>query len=322
MSRKHSALFLVGVVQSGCMNLDFFIHNNVPCTQVGPATCEEKDTVFDEVCTPCAEPYDWAQDYPWHDTLLEDGQTVRPIHERYIEQVGLPTTDGKGTLDAYFVGAHGEDPDRAGITILYNHGNYASIDHYRLRVRYLHELGFNVFVWDYRGYGKSTPRQIPAPGEWFDDAELAFAAAVERAPSPDSVAVYGYSLGAIPGVEQALSNDPCALVLEAPFTSVEAIVEASSGLGMPGSMLTTGAYENREKIVDWTGPLAVMVGEKDDAFDVESVREFTDQAADATPRTLAVVRGARHGVSNGGVPELGLTAYGALLDEGMAPCQP
>lgn len=322
MSGYRGGLLVLLAAQSGCMQLDFFIHNNVPCTEVGPPTCEQKDTVFDEVCATCDEAYDWEQEYPWHPTLLSDGQSVRPIAAEWVEQVSIPTTDGKGSLDAYFLPSHGEDSERAGITLLYNHGNYAGIDHYRLRVRYLHELGFNVFVWDYRGYGKSTPHRIPTPEEWFDDADLAWDAAVEHAGSADAVAVYGYSLGAIPGLEQALAHQPCALVLESPFTGIEPIVEASGGLGMPGSMLTTGAYENREKIRDWTGPLYVMSGAEDDLFDVEAVREFTAQATKARPKTLRIVEGAAHGVSIAGVPERGLTAYGAMLDEALEPCRP
>jgi alpha-beta hydrolase superfamily lysophospholipase len=312
----------LGAQLTGCMTLDFFIHNNVPCPDVGPPTCEQKDSVFDQVCATCADDYDWAQEYPWHPTLLEEGQSVRPIDASYVQQVKIPTTDGAGELDAYFIAAHGEDPDRAKITLLYNHGNYAGIDHYRIRVRYLHELGFSVFVWDYRGYGKSTPHRIPEPAEWFDDADLVWEAAVDAAPDPEQVVVYGYSLGAIPGIEQALAHDPCALVLEAPFTGIEPIVEASGGLGMPGSMLTTGAYENREKIGAWTGPLYIMTGSEDDLFRVEHVREFASQATRARPKTVKVVEGAAHGISIAGVPALGLTAYAEMLDEAVAPCQP
>lgn len=326
MSSRHAAFLSVSTAAaallSGCTTLDFFIHNNVPCPDVGPETCEQKESPFDRVCTTCEQDYDWTEEHPWHATLLDDGQTIRPIGDGFVEQVQIPTTDGKGVLDAYFIAAHGGDPDRADITLLYNHGNYAGIEHYRIRVRYLHELGYNVLVWDYRGYGKSTPHRIPEPAEWFDDADLIWAATAERAPNPDAVAVYGYSLGAIPGIEQALAHQPCALVLEAPFTGIEPIVEASGGLGMPGSMLTSGAYENREKIADWTGPLYIMAGSKDETFGVDAVREFAAQATRARPKTLKVVQGAAHGLSIAGVPAMGLTAYSDMLDEGLAPCQP
>ena len=111
-------------------------------------------------------------------------------------------------------------------------------------------------------------------------------------------------------------------MLEAPFTGIEPIVEASGGLGMPGSMLTTGAYENREKIGAWTGPLYIMTGSEDDLFRVEHVREFASQATRARPKTVKVVEGAAHGISIAGVPALGLTAYAEMLDEAVAPCQP
>jgi dienelactone hydrolase len=308
------------VLLTGCLQLDGFLHNNIPCTDVGRATCEDADNAFDAICTACEDPYDWSQEYPWHGSLLADGEAVRGLADDNVESFSVATTDGKGDLDVVFVAAHGEDPDRGRITLLYNHGNYAGIDHYRVRVRYLHELGFNVLIWDYRGYGKSTPHQVPTPEEWFDDANLIWAAAQERAPDPDAVAVYGYSLGAIPGIEQALSQQPCALVLEAPFTGLEAIVEASGGLGMPGSMLTSGAYENRDKIADWAGPLLLMAADGDELFDVDALQTFSQAATQADPLLVEVVSGAVHGVSGGGIPEQGLAAYGALLDAGLDAC--
>ncbi len=307
---------------TGCLQLDGFLHNNIPCPEVGPSTCEEADNAFDAICTPCEDPYDWGQDYPWHASLLADGEAVRALAEGHTESFSIPTTDGKGDLDAVFVAAHGEHPERSQITLLYNHGNYAGIDHYRIRVRYLYELGFNVLIWDYRGYGKSTPHRVPTPEEWFDDASLVWAAAQERAPDPDAVAVYGYSLGAIPGIEQALAHQPCALVLEAPFTGLEAIVEASGGLGMPGSMLTSGAYENRDKISRWTGPLLLLAADGDELFDVEALQTFSEAAENADPLVVKVIAGAVHGVSGGGIPEQGLQDYGALLDDGLSACLP
>lgn len=311
---------LPSLMLTGCLQLDGFLHNNIPCTEVGKATCEDADNAFDAICTSCDDPYDWGQDYPWHRSLLEEDETVRALADDVVESFTVPTTDGRGQLDAVFVAAHGEHAERGQVTLLYNHGNFAGIDHYRIRVRYLHELGFNVLIWDYRGYGKSTPHRVPTPDEWFDDASLIWAAAQERAPDPDAVAVYGYSLGAIPGIEQALAHQPCALVLEAPFAGLEAIVESAGGLGMPGSMLTSGGYENRDKIADWTGPLLLLAAAEDELFDVEALRTFSEAASQADPLLVEVVAGAAHGVSAGGIPEQGLAAYGALLDGGVEPC--
>jgi pimeloyl-ACP methyl ester carboxylesterase len=322
MSRH--ALPLVGLAAApllpGCLTLDAFLHNGIPCTEVGAETCAQADNAFDAICTPCAEPYDWAQDYPYHPRLLADGGSVRAVAPELVEVLSLPTRDGAGALDAVLLRAHGEHPERAQITILYNHGNYAGIDHYRVRARYLHELGYTVLIWDYRGYGKTTPRSPPGPEAWFDDAQQVWDEAVARAPDPAKIAVYGYSLGAIPGIEQALANAPCALVLEAPFTGIEAITEEAAGLGMPGSALTTGAYENREKIGAWTGPLLVLAAEEDDLFEVDAVRGLYEAADRAQPRRMEVIAGAVHGVSGGGVPEMGLRRYGELLEAGLAPC--
>ena len=74
-------------------NLDSMAHNPVPCTQVDASTCEDVDEVWDRICVPCEEAYDWTVAYDWMDGTLEDGETVRPV-ETEVYQETLTTEDG------------------------------------------------------------------------------------------------------------------------------------------------------------------------------------------------------------------------------------
>ena len=138
----------------GCATLDSFVHGGIPCSTVSEDTCNETKNVWDNVCVPCDEPYDWTKTYPWMDGTLTDGETIRSPGT--ANQFTIETTDGLGSLDAYFIPAHGENRQYANTTIVYNHGNYAGIEHYQPRVHMLHELGFNVLV------GLPWIRQEPA----------------------------------------------------------------------------------------------------------------------------------------------------------------
>jgi hypothetical protein len=63
------------------------------------------------------------------------------------------TIDSDGyTLYGFWAASNGERP---GITVLYFHGNRDHIGHYWDRVMLLHDIGVNVFIFDYRGFGKS-----------------------------------------------------------------------------------------------------------------------------------------------------------------------
>ena len=91
--------------------------------------------------------------YPWMEDL--GGGSNRSGHSpEAVLQTSIPTTDGIGTLDAYFIESHGENPALKDTTIIYNHGNFAGIEHYIPRLQFLYDAGYNIFVWDYRGYGK------------------------------------------------------------------------------------------------------------------------------------------------------------------------
>ncbi|MEC9071070.1 MAG: hypothetical protein VX938_01770, partial [Myxococcota bacterium] len=113
---------LVAAGMGGCVDLDGFVHNPVHCSVVGPATCEEKGEIWDQVCLPCDEAYDFGREYPWMAGTLEGGQTLAPLDNGVVERHAIETTDGEGTLDAYFIPAL-DGSVNGDTTVLYNHGN-------------------------------------------------------------------------------------------------------------------------------------------------------------------------------------------------------
>ncbi|MEZ4316832.1 MAG: alpha/beta hydrolase [Myxococcota bacterium] len=294
---------------AGCVTLDGFAFNPVHCSTVGPSTCEEADSEWDAICLACDEPYDWSKDYPWFDGQLEPGMTIRPAAG--VMQVSVPSDDGLATFDAYFVPSHGGVPELANTTIFYNHGNYAGIEHYAPRVRVLHELGYNVFVWDYRGYGKSLPDTAPSTAEFLADARQMRDFVDTVAPDPSRVIVYGYSLGALASVEASVAKPGCALFLEAPFTGASAIGEENTLVAFPETFLSDGSFDNIRKIAGYPGPLFAFVGSDDTRFPPSSVERIVDNAGG--PSELWVLDGIRHGVSDIGVVEAGVAEYGARM---------
>ncbi len=310
---------------TGCLSLDAMVHNPVHCSTVSRATCEDKPE-WDQVCTTCEEDYDWAVEYPWMENTLQPGQSVRPILASTVTNIRVPTEDGQGELDVYFIPAHGEHAVNGGITVLYSHGNYAGLEHYMPRVRYLHEAGFNVLFWDYRGYGKSEPASAPGAEAWLSDARLIRDVADDYAPDPDRIILYANSVGGIPTVEQGLYRPGCAMILEAPFTSIEAISASNFAIALPDSYLTEGRFDNLEKIRDYSGALLLMIGDLDVKFTVADITAMYDNAATpADSKRLWVLEGVGHGIADEGIPEAGLTAYFAELDgfiaEQGAACQ-
>lgn len=293
----------------GCVTLDGFIFNPVHCSTVDEQTCSGNE--WDRVCVPCEQDYDWTRTHPYDEVALAGGVSLRPVPEGGAVRESLPTDDGEGTLDAYWLPSHGGDPSLSSTTIVYHHGNYAGVEHYQARVRVLWELGYNVYIWDYRGYGKSEPAAPPGPEQFLSDARQVRAHVDGLAPDPDRIVLYGYSLGAIPSVEASLADPPCALALEAPFTSTSSIARSNARLGFPESFFSEGRYDNIAKIADHTGPLLTMVGSEDTFFPAEEVTRLAENAGG--PTELWVLDGVRHGISDGGVVEAGITTYAEHL---------
>jgi len=306
---------------SGCVTLDWVVFNGIPCADVGPETCEDIAEEWDRICTPCEQEYDWARESDWMEGTLAPGETIRPIPPESVEQYTVASADGLAELDVYRILAHGDDPDHAAITVLYNHGNYASLDHYVPRVQMLHEAGYEVVTWDYRGYGKTLPAESPTPDQLMSDAIVVRDFVHDQlGREPSRVVPYGYSLGALSAVEQGLRRDGCALVLEAPFTSLDQIVAGNTATGFPAVFVSEGQFENRDKIAGYEGQLFVMSAGLDDLFPPEDVEVLVENAGGPTQWWL--LSDAHHGVADKGIPEMGYAEYALRIDAFLdtTPC--
>lgn len=70
------------------------------------------------------------------------------------EDVFLDTADGE-TLHGWWLPAEAPESDAKG-TVYFLHGNAQNISSHLMNVAWLPEKGYNVFLIDYRGYGRST----------------------------------------------------------------------------------------------------------------------------------------------------------------------
>lgn len=150
--------------------------------------------------------------------------------------------------------------------ILYLHGNADHIDYYWPRTRLLHATGYPVFVFDYRGYGKSTGS--PTEEGIYEDGRSALA--YLRSLGSPAVVVYAFSLGSLVGVKLAAEDtrgEIIALVLEAPIGSVGTLVGDATYLDMPGSYVSTYTGNNAERIKQVSVPLLWLHGTADETLD-------------------------------------------------------
>jgi len=131
------------------------------------------------------------------------------------ESMMIPTEDGERIHGWYVPGPPAE---QARGVLLFFHGNAGNISHRLDSIRIFNQLGMDVLIVDYRGYGESTGK----PGEpgLYLDAEAAWDYLVDtRGVAPDRIVIFGRSLGAAVGAQLASRRSPGGLIIESGFTS-------------------------------------------------------------------------------------------------------
>lgn len=204
---------------------------------------------------------------------------------------GLPFDDVSFTADdgvqlhGWFVPGDGD------VTWLWFHGNAGNISHRLENLRLLHdELGAAVFLFDYRGYGRSGG--TPSEEGTYRDAEAALAYVLSR-PDVDAqrIVYFGRSLGAGIAVELATRRPPFALILESPVPSIADLAKHHYPFLPVGALLQT-KYDSVPKIEDVRAPLLVLHGDQDEIVPFEGGRKLFEAAAE--PKRFYTIRGAGH----------------------------
>jgi fermentation-respiration switch protein FrsA (DUF1100 family) len=179
-------------------------------------------------------------------------------------------------------------PGRAPTTLLYSHGNAGNIaDRLPIARLLANELGVGLFMYDYRGYGRSEGAASEAG--LVCDALGARAALLREGVAAEHVVYFGRSLGAAVTVDLALAYPPRAVVLEAPFASVRALANAV----LPGAgYLFRTRWDSLAKVSRLRAPLLLLHGDADEVVPYTQGRAVF--AAAPEPKTFFSIRGGRH----------------------------
>jgi uncharacterized protein len=151
------------------------------------------------------------------------------------------TSDGK-KIHAWFI-----PRTDAELTVLFSHGNAGNIGHRLDKIKMLNDIGFNVFIYDYRGYGIS--KGSPSEKGIYEDAYAAYEYLVYKLNVPNNnIILYGESIGGAVSIEVALNRHVRGLITESTFTSVKDMVRAAFPL-IP-HFIFSSRFDSLSKISD------------------------------------------------------------------------
>lgn len=202
--------------------------------------------------------------FEWHNLFKPTRRiTTTPADKGLdFEDVTFVAEDGR-FLHGWWI----PHPEATG-TILYCHGNADCLSGRVDLCADLHQLGVNIFIFDYRGYGRS--RGIPTERGLYKDARAAFE--VVRAKYDDSedppVIAYGASLGGAVAAQLALEKPIRGLVLECTFTNVLEMGRHLYPL-LPVRLVTRMRFDTVAKIADIGVPKLISHSPEDQLIPYE-----------------------------------------------------
>jgi len=181
-----------------------------------------------------------------------DTAHVTPAAAGLPEAEEVPLTDVDGTrIHVWHAPPRGDRP-----VILFFHGNGGSLASEVDRFHQLISDGIGLIGVEYRGYGGSEGS--PSEQGLIADAEAAYAFAVSHYPV-QQIVVWGGSLGSGVAVALAAEKPIGRLILEAPYTSTEA-VGAQHYWYLPVRFLMKDQFHSDQRIGKVKAPLLILHG--------------------------------------------------------------
>lgn len=154
------------------------------------------------------------------------------------------------------------DSVRKGL-VFYLHGNGGALDSWGEVAPIYTHLGYDVFLLDYRGYGKSEGR-ISSQAQLLADADLAYQQLLKQYPE-EQVVLLGYSLGTGVAAWLAAQHHPKQLILQAPYPSMRAMARQHYPW-VPGFIVRYPLHTDKV-LPHITAPIVIFHGDQDEVID-------------------------------------------------------
>ena len=170
-----------------------------------------------------------------------------------FEELNIPSFDAKIQHGLLF-----KTPHPKGL-VFYLHGNAGSLDTWGSVAKNYTNLGYDIFILDYRGFGKSEG-EIENQDQVFQDLTFAYNKLITKY-DKTKVIIIGYSIGTGLATYLASIENPKKLILQAPYYN---FIELSSGrVPFVPDFLKKFKFETNKYIVKVKSPIYIFHGNKD-----------------------------------------------------------
>lgn len=230
---------------------------------------------------------------------LESAITFHPVRIAAGQQMLPPP----GAEDVWFNSRDGTrlhgwffrtETSPATATLIYFHGNGGNISNIGWVGQRFAKAGFDVLLFDYRGYGTSGG---DVGDEWdlYADGDAAVAFVKSKNVPSEQMVLYGQSLGTAVAVDVAARHEIGALVLESGMSSASSVAEtAVPWLPSWLHFLGKNRFESARKLALVRAPVLITHGDPDPVIPTAEARLLFASANE--PKKLLTFGGAGHNV--------------------------
>ncbi|MCW8930318.1 MAG: alpha/beta hydrolase [Gammaproteobacteria bacterium] len=172
-------------------------------------------------------------------------------------------------------------------TLLFFHGNAGNISHRGESIKIFHRLGLNVFITDYRGYGKSEGQ--PSEDGLYEDARSSWNYLLtQKDIQADSIVLFGRSLGGAVATKLATEVSAEALILESTFSSASKMAK-SLYPGLSSLIYLRFNFDNVTMVKQVQTPLLLMHSPDDEIIPLQQGQKVF--LAANHPKKMVILQG-------------------------------
>ncbi len=190
---------------------------------------------------------------------------------------------GDETTHAWWI----PNPIATANTVLFSHGNAGNIADRLESCAQFRDLGLNILIYDYGGYGQSTGS--PSEQRCYADARAAWKwLTQEKQIAPEHIILFGRSLGAGPASQLATEVQPAGIILESAFASVPDMAQQLYPI-FPARLLVRHRFDNAARAPHFTAPLLIIHSPNDSIIPYAQGRKLF--AAAREPKQFLDIQG-------------------------------
>lgn len=166
---------------------------------------------------------------------------------------------------------HFKVPSSKGV-VFYVHGNAGSLNDWgSLSDLYVAE-GYDLFMFDYRGFGKSDGK-ISSEQQFFGDVQQLYNY-IKTLYQESNIIVQGFSIGTATATKIALDNNPQQLILKAPYFTLGYLVK-SRHFYLPMTLLKY-SFRTVDYLKKLTIPVTIFHGTIDELIPIENAYKLKE----------------------------------------------